>query len=52
MKIYIDVDNVDALHRELVEKGVQIEGGPVDQTWNRRELILRDADWNRITFGQ
>jgi uncharacterized glyoxalase superfamily protein PhnB len=50
--IYIDVDDVDAIHKELVGKGVLTEGGPIDQTWGRRELMLRDADWNRITFGQ
>jgi hypothetical protein len=51
--LYIDVDDVDALHRELAGKGVRVEGGgPIDQSWGRRELMLRDADWNRVTFGQ
>jgi uncharacterized glyoxalase superfamily protein PhnB len=27
------VEDVDALHAELVEKGVRIDTGPVDQTW-------------------
>jgi len=27
------VEDVDALHAELVKKGVRIDTGPVDQTW-------------------
>src|SRR5688572_27022248 len=31
--VYVAVEDVDALHRELVAKGVAIDTGPVDQTW-------------------
>jgi uncharacterized glyoxalase superfamily protein PhnB len=44
------VDNVDALHAELVAKGVSIDSGPVDQTWGTREMYVKDADHNSIRF--
>jgi len=49
--VYIWVDDVDALHREFVEKGLTIIG-PFDQTWGTRELSIRDVDGNTYTFGQ
>ena len=44
------VENVDALHGELAEKGVRIDTGPVDQTWGTREMYVKDADGNSIRF--
>jgi uncharacterized glyoxalase superfamily protein PhnB len=44
------VDDVDALHAELVAKGVHIDAGPVDQTWGSREMYVKDADGNCIRF--
>jgi hypothetical protein len=32
------VEEVDALHAELVEKVARIDTGPVDQTWGTREM--------------
>jgi uncharacterized glyoxalase superfamily protein PhnB len=46
------VDDVDALHAELVAKGVPIAVGPVDQTWGTREMYVKDADANSIRFIQ
>jgi uncharacterized glyoxalase superfamily protein PhnB len=42
------VDDVDALHAELVGKGVSIDTGPVDQTWgivfgSRNDELAMDA---------
>lgn len=50
--VYVMVQNVDALHAELVAKGVSIDTPPIDQTWGMRELFVRDADRNRLQFGQ
>lgn len=50
--VYVWVDDVDALHSELVRNGVAIDSGPVDQTWGTRELYVRDPDRNSIRFGQ
>ncbi len=44
------VDDVDALHAELIGKGVAIAVGPVDQTWGTREIYVKDADGNSIRF--
>ena len=46
------VEDVDALHAELVAKGVPIAVGPVDQTWGTREMYVKDADGNSIRFIQ
>ena len=46
------VEDVDALHAELVAKNVRIDAGPVDQTWGAREMYGKDADGNSIRFIQ
>ncbi len=46
------VEDVDALHAELVAKAVVIDSGPVNQTWGNRELYVKDADGNSIRFVQ
>ena len=51
MNVYIWVDDVDALHREFVDKGLPIVG-PFDQTWGTREIAVKDADNNSFCFGQ
>jgi len=44
------VDDVDALHAELIAKGVKIDTGPVDQTWGTREMYVKDMDGNCLRF--
>lgn len=44
------VDDVDALHAELVAKHVAIALAPTDQTWGNREMYVRDADGNSLRF--
>jgi uncharacterized glyoxalase superfamily protein PhnB len=44
------VEDVDALHAELVGNGVRIDLGPVDQTWGTREMYVKDADGNCVRF--
>jgi uncharacterized glyoxalase superfamily protein PhnB len=49
----LEVDDVDALHAELVSKGVTVdEGHPVDQDWGTREMYVRDPFCNCIQFFQ
>ena len=48
--VRFEVEDVDGLRAELVEKGVPIDTGPVDQTWGTREMYVRDADGNSIRF--
>jgi uncharacterized glyoxalase superfamily protein PhnB len=51
--LYVYVDDVDALFHELAAKGVQMPmAAPIDQSWGTREIAVRDADGNRIGFGQ
>ena len=46
------VDDVDALHRDFVGKGVAIDTPPVDQSWGNREMYVKDADRNSLRFLQ
>ena len=48
----IVVDDVDALYREYVAKGVAIDVEPVNQTWGTREMYVKDADNNCLRFQQ
>jgi len=50
--VYVFVDNVDALYAELMSNGIAVSGPPIDQTWGTREIGVRDADRNIVTFGQ
>ena len=48
--VRFEVDDVDGIHAELVEKGVRIDTGPVDQTWGTREMYVKDTDGNSVRF--
>jgi uncharacterized glyoxalase superfamily protein PhnB len=50
--VYVFVDDVDSLYAELMSNGVSVSGPPIDQTWGTREIAVRDADRNVLTFGQ
>jgi uncharacterized glyoxalase superfamily protein PhnB len=49
---YLIVDDVDALHRELVVRGAPMLSAPTDQPWGLREFGVRTPDGHRMTFGQ
>ena len=48
--VYLLVDDVDALHTELVSRKVMIDLRPTIQTWGNREMYIKDADGNSIRF--
>ncbi len=48
---YIDVDDVDALHAELVARGTPCVP-PVDRPYGMRELVVTTVDGHRVVFGQ
>jgi hypothetical protein len=50
--VYVAGRDVGELHAELVAKGMPTDTGPVDQTWDNREMYVRDADRNGIRFVQ
>jgi predicted enzyme related to lactoylglutathione lyase len=49
---YVHVDDVDALERELDERGVKLASEPRDTNYGMRELEVVDPDGNRLGFGQ
>ncbi len=48
--VRFEVEDVNALHAELVAKGVRIDTRPVDQTWGTREMYVKDMDGNSVRF--
>ena len=48
---YFWVDDVEALHAELVGRGADLLHGPVDQEYGQRELRVRDPDGYILAFG-
>jgi len=48
--VFLLVEDVDALHLELVAKEVQIALEPTDQSWGNREMYVADADGNSLRF--
>lgn len=49
---YLTVEGVDALHRELSARGVEIISPPADEPWGMREFGIRTPDGHRIRFGE
>jgi catechol 2,3-dioxygenase-like lactoylglutathione lyase family enzyme len=50
--VFLIVEDVNALHAELVAQGVNIDTGPVEQTWGSREMYVKDEDGNSVRFVQ
>jgi len=48
--VFLGVEDVDALHKELKAIGVVIDLEPTDQSWGNREMYVRDPDGNSIRF--
>jgi catechol 2,3-dioxygenase-like lactoylglutathione lyase family enzyme len=48
--VFLLVEDVDALHADLVAKGVAIRLAPTDQSWGNREMYVNDPDGNSIRF--
>ena len=48
--LYLLVENVDTLQKELLAKGVQVDLQPIDQTSGNREMYVKDPDGNSIRF--
>lgn len=50
--VYIYVDDVDALHAELQQRGATIRQPPELAPYGIRELLVEDLNGYRLTFGQ
>ena len=48
---YVTADDVDALYRELIERGASIGAPPRDKPWGMREFALATPEGHRMTFG-
>jgi len=50
--VYFWVTDANALHREFVGRGANIDCGPCDQPYGCREFGIQDLDGYHISFGQ
>lgn len=50
--VYFYVDDVDALHADLVRRGARVAGPPQRAPYGIREIEVVDRDGHRLTFGQ
>ncbi len=49
--VSIYVDDVDAVHADLVRRGAKILNAPKDQDYGLRDFAIADMDGNMIFFG-
>ena len=49
---FIVTQDVDALHREFVERGATILNEPTDKPWGWREMPVRTPEGFRLMFAQ
>ena len=48
---FFATDDVDALHREFVNRGALILSGPVDKPWGWREMAVSTPEGHRMMFA-
>ncbi len=46
------VDNVDEIHRQGVERGIEVTWPPTDMPWNVREMHVRHPDGHVFRISQ
>ena len=50
--VFLEVDDLDGLHAELVANEVSIALAPTNQSWGNREMYVDDPDGNSLRFVQ
>ena len=50
--VYVYVDDVDAVHAELVDRRADLLHGPVEQAYGLREIRVRDPHGYILAFGK
>jgi catechol 2,3-dioxygenase-like lactoylglutathione lyase family enzyme len=50
--VYLIVEGLDELYRELSSRPVQMLSEPKDKPWGLREFGIRTPDGHRMTFGE
>jgi hypothetical protein len=48
---YLDVDDVDKLHNELMERGA-VCTLPINKPYGMRKIVVTTLDGHRLVFGQ
>jgi len=46
------VDDVDEVHQQCIEKGIEVTYPPTDQPWNVREMHIRHPDGHVFRVGK
>jgi len=49
---FVFVEDVDALHEEIVAKGATIQFPPRSQPWGNREMVVQTCDGHRFMVAQ
>lgn len=49
--VFIDVEEVDTLHREYVRSGATILENPDNKPWGSREMLVEDCEGNRLRLA-
>ena len=52
MYLYIQTDDVDALHTQFASSGITPYTAPRDWPWGNREFIVKDPDGYKLCFWQ
>jgi catechol 2,3-dioxygenase-like lactoylglutathione lyase family enzyme len=50
--VYLSVDSVDQVYKELLAKGFKPSSEPRDWPWGNREFVIRDPDGYKLVFFQ
>jgi uncharacterized glyoxalase superfamily protein PhnB len=50
--VYVWVDDVDAVHRDLVERGANVIHPPIEREYRQREIRVRDLNGYILGIGQ
>lgn len=50
--IYLIVEDVDRVHRDLVARNVAFDQPPRDMPWGHRVALLRDPEGRRVCLAQ
>jgi len=50
--LYLFVEDIDRVHRELTAKGLSFESEPADMPWGHRVATLRDPEGRMVCLAQ
>lgn len=51
-RLILWVDDVDAMHRRLVDAGLETSTTPVDAPWGERYFHINDPDAHELSFAK